>query len=158
MGADTAYRVNSLVSDGAVPAAHVDPHLVNPWGIAFNPTAYSWVANADSGYSTLYDGNGVRFDPLVAIPDENGVMAQGHPTGIVYYGGTVFEVEPGKPARFIFATENGTIAAWSPAVDVNNALTMVDATGQGRCSRGWRSRRGRRRGMRSTRPTLRTGW
>jgi len=31
----------NLVSDGFVSAAHIDPNLVNPWGIAFNGTGHS---------------------------------------------------------------------------------------------------------------------
>jgi hypothetical protein len=30
---------------------------------------------------------------------------------------------------FIFATEDGTISGWSPGVDVNNAVLVVDSTG-----------------------------
>src|SRR4051794_36117460 len=40
------YAATNLVSDGAaVPAAHTDTHLVNGWGVAFNPQGYAWVAN-----------------------------------------------------------------------------------------------------------------
>jgi uncharacterized protein (TIGR03118 family) len=33
------------------------------------------------------------------------------------------------PARFIFATEGGTIAAWAPNVDLTHAITVVPASG-----------------------------
>src|SRR5690348_9809907 len=34
------YRVTPLVSDVPGAAAHTDPHLVNGWGVAFNPTGF----------------------------------------------------------------------------------------------------------------------
>jgi hypothetical protein len=57
--ADGFYKQRNLVSDGTIPAAHVDPNLVNGWGVAFNPYGFVWVADADGTVSTLYDGNGV---------------------------------------------------------------------------------------------------
>src|SRR6266436_4083421 len=68
-----AFRVADLVSDGFVPAMHIDPNLVNPWGIAFSPTGFVWVADAGTGMSTLYDGNGVPQDLVVLMPGADGV-------------------------------------------------------------------------------------
>ena len=42
------YMQHNLVSDGAVTADHVDPNLVNAWGLAFNPSGAAWVANNGS--------------------------------------------------------------------------------------------------------------
>ncbi len=53
-----AYELHVLVSDGSVRADFTDPHLKNPWGIAFNPFGFDWVANNHTGTSTLYDGLG----------------------------------------------------------------------------------------------------
>jgi uncharacterized protein (TIGR03118 family) len=56
----------------------------------------------------------------------------GRPTGIVFNGSNDFVVSKGGvsgPARFIFATEGGTIAAWAPSVDPTNAITVVPASG-----------------------------
>ena len=125
------YAVRYLVSDGFLPAEHTDPLLVNPWGLAFNPNGFSWVADAGSGYSTLYDGNGVK-NPLnvtVAVPPAG--TPPSSPTGIVYSGGNDFVVTDhgvSGPARFIFATEEGIIAAWAPAVDGTHALMVADRT------------------------------
>jgi uncharacterized protein (TIGR03118 family) len=133
--AQSVFRVTNLVSDGAVPARHIDANLVNPWGIAFNPTGYVWVANAGTGTSTLYDGNGVPQDLVVFIPAPDGVPEnRAEPTGIVYYGGNNFLVDDKNgnrgPARFIFATANGTIAAWAPDVNPERAITVVNSAGQ----------------------------
>ena len=52
------YIQHNLVSDGFIAADHTDPHLINPWGIVFGPTAPVWVSNQGSDTSTLYDGLG----------------------------------------------------------------------------------------------------
>jgi hypothetical protein len=48
------YRQKNLVSDGALPVKHTDEHLVNPWGIAFNPSGFVWVADNRTGVATLW--------------------------------------------------------------------------------------------------------
>ena len=66
------YAVRKLVSDEANVAEHQDTNLVNSWGIAFNPFGFVWVANAETGKSTLYDGNGVPQSLVVTIPPKGG--------------------------------------------------------------------------------------
>ncbi len=109
----SAYSVHNLVSDGGVPADHhADADLVNAWGIAFNPTAVVWIANNGTGTSTLYNGAGVKQGLVVPIPP----IGSAAPTGIVFSGGNDFMVTGPAgtaAARFIFATEGGTIAAWA---------------------------------------------
>ena len=129
---DRSYRVHNLVSDGFVPADHTDPNLVNGWGIAFNPFGFVWVADNGTGKSTLYDGNGVPQSLVVTIPG-------GRPTGIVYNGSSDFVVRRGAasgPGRFLFATENGTIAGWAPNVDSTNAIIAVDNSAAGAIYKG----------------------
>ena len=123
------FQQRNLVSDGGVPAAHTDPNLVNSWGVAFNPFGFVWVANADSGTSTLYDGNGVPQSLIVQIPGPAGSNESGEPTGIVFSGSNGFVVSKNGvsgPSRFIFATENGVIAGWAPNVDLTHAVRVVD--------------------------------
>jgi uncharacterized protein (TIGR03118 family) len=48
---------------------------------------------------------------------------QGSPTGIVFNSSTDFQISAGTPARFIFATEDGTISGWASGT---NAILMVD--------------------------------
>ncbi len=78
------YRAHALVSNGAVPADVIDPKLVNPWGVAFNPNAVVWVADNGTGVSTLYDGAGAKQSLVVAIPPAKVGDGLGHPTGVVY--------------------------------------------------------------------------
>ncbi|KVZ06673.1 TIGR03118 family protein [Burkholderia stagnalis] len=124
------YAVSALVSDGAVPAAHVDANLKNPWGIAFNPKGFVWVADNGTQRATLYDGNGVPQSLVVTIPP--GTSGAPSPTGIVFNGTTDFVVTQGAksgPAAFIFAGEGGTLTAWSPAVNPTAAITVFDSGG-----------------------------
>ena len=135
--AATKFVVANLVSDGTITAAHTDAKLVNAWGLAFNPTGFVWVANNGSNSSTLYDGNGVLQTLVVSIPAGSGGAAS--PTGIVYNGSQDFKVTQNGltgASPFIFAGEGGTIAGWSPAVNLNAAVTVVDGGAGGPLYKG----------------------
>jgi uncharacterized protein (TIGR03118 family) len=136
-----SYTVTDLVSDGGAanphPAAHTDAHLVNPWGMVFNPQAFVWVADNGTSNSTLYDGNGVPQTLVVAIPSGNAGSAR--PTGIVFNGSQSFKVTQGAVSGasiFIFAGEAGTVSGWSPSVNATNALTAIDDGGSGAIYKG----------------------
>lgn len=123
----TLYAQHNLVSDGGVPAPHIDPNLKNGWGVAFNPNGFVWVADNGTGKATLYDGNGVPQSLVVTVPGPGGT--QGAPTGIVFSSSNDFMVTKGAvsgPSRFIFATEDGTISGWAPNVDPTHAILAVD--------------------------------
>ena len=122
------YQRRNLVSDGTIPAARTDPNLVNGWGVAFNPYGFAWVADADGTVSTLYDGHGNVQPLVVQIPSPTATTG-GNPTGIVFNGSEGFVTHKGTasgPSRFLFATEQGVIAAWAPTVDLTHAIRMVD--------------------------------
>jgi len=137
-----AYDNQVLVSSGAETADFVDANLINGWGVAFNPTGFVWVADNHSGKSTLYDGTGKPQSLVVTIPGVAGSV--GSPTGIVFSGGADFVVTGTSasgapvsgPARFIFSTEAGTIAAWAPAVNPTNAIIMVNNSNAGAIYKG----------------------
>ena len=123
------YVANTLVSDtAATNALHHDANLVNAWGLAFNPTGFAWVADAGTGKSTLYDGDGVLQSPVVAL------AGGGDAAGIVYNGTADFsftEATVSAPASFIFATLQGQIEAWSQTVNATNAFVVVDNSTSG---------------------------
>jgi uncharacterized protein (TIGR03118 family) len=125
------YQQRNLVTDtSTIKAEHLDPNLVNAWGLALNPYAVSWVADNGTGKATLYDGNGKPQSLVVTIPGNSG--AGGNPTGTVFYGGTEFVVTKGSnsgPSRFLFASEDGGISGWAPTVDRNNAVRVIDHSG-----------------------------
>ena len=118
------FSETPLVSDGFVPAPTIDPNLKNPWGIAFGPGSPLWVADNNSGFSTLYNGSGVKQSLEVTIPPPGGSPAgtTAAPTGTVFNATTDFQVGS-KKAAFIFATEDGTISAWNSGT---NAVLEVD--------------------------------
>jgi uncharacterized protein (TIGR03118 family) len=133
----SAFATRTLVADSGSGAEHVDAHLVNAWGIAFNPTGFVWVANNGSSTSTLYDGNGVPQTLVVAIPP--GSAGESNPTGIVFNSGATFQVTQNGVSggsAFIFASENGTLSGWSPAVNRTNAIVAVDTGAAGAVYKG----------------------
>jgi uncharacterized protein (TIGR03118 family) len=132
------YRQRNLVSDGFIGAEHVDPHLINAWGVAFNPFGFVWVADADGNVSTLYDGDG-NVNPLVVQIPTATASTGGNPTGIVFNGSNGFIVTQGAlsgASRFLFATENGVIAGWAPNVDGTHAIRAVDSSAGGAIYKG----------------------
>jgi uncharacterized protein (TIGR03118 family) len=132
----TSYSATSLVSDASA-TAYADPKLINAWGIAFNPQGFVWVANNGSSTSTLYDGHGVPQSLVVNIPP--GQTGNASPTGIVFNPGPDFVVSQAGvsgAAAFIFVGEAGTVAGWSPGVNLNSALTMFDGAAAGAVYKG----------------------
>src|ERR1700758_3506865 len=140
-----AYVVTPLVSNLSGSAAMRDPVLQNAWGIAFSPAGSPfWVNDNVTGCSTLYAGDGSKLGLQVSIPLPGNVVAAGScqaidpnnpptptpaaPTGIVWNPSAAFLV-PGTtlPAAFIFATEDGTLSAWTGGLNpATNAVLAVD--------------------------------
>ena len=123
-----SFRETDMVSNIPGRAQHLDLNLVNPWGISASSSSPMWVSDNNAGVATLYDGAGNAFPPpasggplVVKIPLPDGSDG-GAPTGTVFNGsGGEF-----KGDRFLFATEDGTIAGWNPAVNFRRARIEVD--------------------------------
>src|ERR1700733_2938371 len=84
----TGFMQTNLVSNTAGAATTTDPQLLNPWGISFLPGQDFWIADNNSGFSTLYDNNGNKDTALVVtIPsvskDPLVTFNSGCPTGTV---------------------------------------------------------------------------
>jgi len=116
-GPSQFYEQHNLVSDGFVPADLLDSNLVNAWGLVAGPTTPWWIADNGSGKTTLYNVATGAIPAEFTVPGAGG--AQGNPTGLIFNGGTGFVVNNGvgspSPARFIFASEDGTISAFKGA-------------------------------------------
>jgi uncharacterized protein (TIGR03118 family) len=132
----SAFSNTALDGDtAAAAAANVDANLVNPWGIAFGPTTFAWVANNHTQTSTLYDGNGRAQPAAGPLVVQFAAAASGttfDPTGIVYNGTADFVVGAAgvsAPARFVFVGEGGMIAGWAPSVDTTHAITVYTDAG-----------------------------
>jgi uncharacterized protein (TIGR03118 family) len=110
------YSQTNLVSNTAGVAATTDTQLLNPWGISVLPGEDFWIADNNSGVSTLYDQNGNKDAGLVVTipgatnqPNVGNNCSPGCPTGTVanpsgsYFAG----------GSFIFDTEDGLIVYWN---------------------------------------------
>jgi uncharacterized protein (TIGR03118 family) len=118
------YLQTNLVSDISGLAAVTDPHLVNPWGLSLTATSPWWVSDNGTGLSTLYNGAGAIQALVVTVPNVPGVTEPSEPTGTVANSvATDFLVAAGKPAHFLFDTDEGTISAWNSGT---SAVLMVD--------------------------------
>src|SRR3972149_3175615 len=124
-----AYTVTALVSNNGVPGTTVDPHLVNAWGLGAGPTTPWWVNAADADKSLLYNAAGGKLALEVTVA--------GGPTGLVFNGDSAgFPVgATTTAARFIFATESGTIAGWAGALGTT-AQVKVDNSETGASYKG----------------------
>src|ERR1700729_1567095 len=71
------YNQTNLVTDAATTAtaAHIDPNLKNPWGMARSNGSPWWLSDNNAGLSTLYDGAGNIQSLVVKIPGPNGSPA-----------------------------------------------------------------------------------
>ena len=136
--ASRAYQQTNLVSDIPGLALHTDPDLRNSWGTSTGPGLPIWVSGNATGKATLYDGQGnpqpgpgnQQLVVSIPAPPSAGPGAAGAPDGTVFNptpdGFAVSQNGVSAPARFLFATEDGTIAGWNPAVDLTHAVMAVD--------------------------------
>ncbi len=131
--ASTAFKITKLDSDYSSKAMHIDPNLVNPWGMSQVATGPIWVSDNGTGLSTLYDqGTGKVETLVVTIPS-------GSPTGTVYNSTTSFQVtEAGKTAAasFLFDSEAGIISGWASSVDAAKAIVAYDGSANGSVYKG----------------------
>ena len=148
------YTRTDLVTNSGAGGTVNDSHLVNAWGLVSTGTSPFWVSDNATGLSTLYgisNTSGVVATPaglVVSIPSASG--GPGSPTGIVApetpKGVTAFVISGVNPVSgvqasanslFIFATFDGTISGWNPAVGgitatgASTATIAVPAAGAG---------------------------
>jgi uncharacterized protein (TIGR03118 family) len=123
------YQLRNLVSNQVGAAGHTDPLIVNAWGLVYAPGSPFWISDEGSGWSTLYDGQGVAKSLRVLVPSASGA-GPGSPTGIVFNGSSDFQVQ-GWTAFFLFATLDGTISGWAPQSNPNDALIAVNNSASG---------------------------
>jgi uncharacterized protein (TIGR03118 family) len=123
--ASAQYKRTNLVSNQFRRATNDDPLIVNAWGMARSATSPWWISDNASGWSTLYDGNGVKVPLNVSIlPATPGAV--GTPPGIVFNTSKAGEF---ARAPFIFVTLDGTVAAWEPGVTRSPAQIVVPPSG-----------------------------
>ncbi len=136
------FERSDLVSDLPGRAAVTDTNLINPWGLAFGPDTFLWVANAGSGTLTVYDAAGTpqpQGNPLVVTAPSEVAPGEEAPelTGMVFNPTDGFVItatttgiplqQVSAPARFMAARTDGSIVGWSPAVLGTLTVTAVPA-------------------------------
>ena len=127
----TNFDVTNLVSDGFVPAAHIDPNLINPWGISHSGASPFWISDNGSGVTTLYNTTGGKIPLTVNIPPSG----DSAPTGQVFNGTSGdFKIGGVKP-NFLFDGEDGRITGWAGSFGTN-AQIAVDNSGSGAVYKG----------------------
>jgi uncharacterized protein (TIGR03118 family) len=138
--AQNSYSVRRLVSDLPGMAEQLDANLKNPWGLSASGTSPFWISNNRTGTTTVYNSDGKPFPdagPLVVTIPPPAVAGSGKssPTGQTFNDTASFELAPGKPALFLFCTEDGTIAGWNGSVSPG-ALNLVDNSASGAIYKG----------------------
>ncbi|HEU4947896.1 MAG TPA: TIGR03118 family protein [Kribbella sp.] len=126
--AGLAVQQVNLVSDVPGLAPLLDPDLVNPWGLSHGATTPLWSSNNGTSTSTLY-ASAAGATTATKVPTVRVTVPL--PTGQVNNPGTGFVLTKGTvsaPARFIFATQTGQIAAWGPPVSPLIGAAEITAT------------------------------
>ena len=150
-----AYILTNLIaSSDTYKPLHIDPTLINAWGIAIRPAGlggHFWIAANGTGISSQWVGD-VGKTPLyqddlriVSVPGpisnsgatpSQPVVLPGTPTGVAFNGSNNFVIKQGSitaPSKFLFATDNGTLSGWTERKNSDgsfdrpfNAVTVVD--------------------------------
>lgn len=139
MSTSSFYVQTNLVSDNGVTGTRTDSSLVNAWGLAAGTNGGPWwVASAERGVSPAYDSTGAAAAATVQIPFAAG-QTESNPTGVVTNDTSGFVVTSGgksAASEYVFVTENGTVSAWSPGVDLTHAILTVDNSTAGAVYKG----------------------
>lgn len=157
---NTYAQTNLIATHASYGALHLDPTLVNAWGIATRPAGlggHFWITANGTGLSSQWVGD-VAGLPLyqddlrvVSVPGPvagpgvtpgQPIVAPGTPTGVAFNGGDQFRITQGSiansPAKFLFATDNGVISGWTERQNADgsfdrpfNAKTVIDRSADG---------------------------
>ncbi len=133
------YSWRNLQSDIAGVARHVDPNLINPWGIDASTLGTIWISDNGAGVATVYNQDGTATGQVVNIPPSASNGAGANPTGLVRNDSAFFRITKNantQPSTFLFAAEDGSISGWNSAVDPSNAVLAVDHGASGAVYKG----------------------
>ncbi|MGA2296508.1 MAG: TIGR03118 family protein [FCB group bacterium] len=130
----SAFTIYYLVSDtSAYQGARIDASLINAWGIDISATGVFWLSSNHGSVSTVYDVNGLMKIAPVAIPSAT-MPSGGAPSGLVYNSTNDFmDAVTGTKAKWIFASEDGIIAAWASGASADR---LADQSASGAVYKG----------------------
>ena len=127
----TGYSQLNLVSDLSSEGAQAtDSKLKNPWGMAYSATSPFWISDNGTGVATIYavtPANAVTKSSLIVTIPSTSAGSTGSPTGLVSNSTSSFPLASGGPAKFIFASLNGTISAWNGGTTATVERTISGA-------------------------------
>ena len=129
------YKQINLISDQPGVAHYTDPNLLDPWSLVFLPGGDFLMTDAHSGLATLYGPGGKPIPLTITVPPapSQPFGPTGTPTGMILNLTSGFVItKDGKsgPAILLFNTLDGTISGWNPDVDPNNAVIVIDNSGE----------------------------
>ena len=128
----SSFKVDNLIGSKGSGGKKKDSQMINAWGATFIAAAHTpfWINDEGTGVSELIDGKGkiMKALPFVTIPGAT-AGSTGKPTGIVGNATGQFTIPGSTSALFIFATEDGTIAAWNESLDAT-AKTILTNSGE----------------------------
>lgn len=125
------YEVTPLVADLNV-APHIDPNLINPWGLFFIPNGNFWVADNGTDVATLYQPDGTSVNFVVNVPSApTGARLNPFPSAFFING-----CSHSATSRFLFATEEGKILGFNSTVCPTDAVVAVDNSMSGAVYKG----------------------
>jgi uncharacterized protein (TIGR03118 family) len=116
-----------LVSDIPGRAEATDPRLVNPWGLSAAPGGPIWVSDNGTAKATVYSG-ALPGQPVGIVSTVVSIPGQGAPTGQAFNDTHDFKIGSDatkRPAKVIFAGEEGDISAWNPDVSATDAILVA---------------------------------
>jgi len=127
------YNQHNLVSSVSGVAPVTDSTFINTWGLARASGGPWWIAENGTGTVALYNGAGVEQTLSVTIPPADPTNKEtpiGSPTATISNDSpTDFLLAVGKPAKFLFATVDGTIAGWNPLVGLGPGVAPPSTHG-----------------------------
>jgi uncharacterized protein (TIGR03118 family) len=122
------FTSTALISDQP-GAAHLDARLVDPWELTIGGGSALWLTNHGSASSSLYNAADLSLPALlVAAPAGNAGSAR--PTAAAFNPANGFEIMAGGHsgvARFIVASDGGTLSGWAPSLASDLAVVGFDA-------------------------------
>jgi uncharacterized protein (TIGR03118 family) len=127
-------QVNLVANNNEYNAAHVDPHLLNAWGLTWAASGIAWIGAQAGHVSTVYTGEGATVLGPVNIPSPGGNEG-GNPTGDVNNPNAAdFVIPSGNTtaptgARFIFVGVDGVVSGWNPSWGTHAFAKFVNPGG-----------------------------
>jgi uncharacterized protein (TIGR03118 family) len=127
-GKSNTYEQINIASNRPTVPNHMDPRLINAWGLVISPTGLLYVADNGTGLSTIYSPSGIPFPFSISVPSPTGATTSS-PTGVVFNATESFKILSNGnvvPATFLFSTEDGGIAGWYAPTAPAHAVVATD--------------------------------